>query len=221
MNLFVVFSLFIAAVLAFPNVDKESKIVGGENATPHQAPFIVSVQVDRQGNGNYRHTCGGSIISADWILTAGHCITENEPLVAPMRIVAGEHNFAVLSGTEQIRLTPNVTIHEDYGGGVNPFDIALMRVETPLQLVPGVVEAIRLPTPGSLPTGNIRLFGWGSISTTDQAIIPDILQTVVKPVLPLELCREVLDGKYPEGTPLHFTNVCTGPLETEVTACSG
>lgn len=221
MKIFAVFPLFVVAVLAYPNFDKESKIVGGVNAAPHQAPYIVSVQVDREGSGSYRHTCGGSILSASWILTAAHCITENEPLRAPLRIVAGEHNFAVISGTEQIRLTPNVIIHDDYGGGVNPFDIALLGTTTPLQLITGVVERIRIPPPGVIPTGNIRLFGWGSISTTDTPIIPDILQTVVKPVLSLELCREVLDRKYPLGTPLHFTNVCTGPLETEVTACSG
>lgn len=141
--------------------------------------------------------------------------------MAPLQIVAGEHNFAQNSGTEQRRLTPTVLIHADYTGGVAPFDIALLGPDSPLQLVAGIVETIRLPPPGAIPTGNVRLFGWGSISTTETAIIPDILQTVLKPVLSLDMCHEVLDNKYPEGTPLHSTNVCTGPLETEVTACSG
>lgn len=87
--------------------------------------------------------------------------------------------------------------------------------------VDDVVGRIHLPQPGVIPSGDVQLFGWGSISTTENAIIPDILQTVTKDILPLDLCREVLDGKYPLGTPLHATNVCTGPLNTIVTACSG
>lgn len=213
--------LLASAISAHPALEKSPLIVGGRDALENEAPYIASVQVDRQANGEYRHTCGSSILSAVWILTAAHCITENQPLVAPLRIVAGEHNFAVQSGNEQIRLTPNFIIHELYTGGVAPYDIALLQAATPLSLVTGIVQTIPLPTAGSIPTGDVQLFGWGSISMTENPIIPNILQTVTKDLLSLDLCREVLDNKYPEGTPLHSTNVCTGPLNSVITACSG
>lgn len=221
MKIFLGLALLSCVVFAHPANKKNPLIVGGRNALEGEAPYIASVQVDRQGSRQYRHTCGSSILSTVWILTAGHCITENLPLVAPLRIVAGEHNFAVTSGNEQIRLTPNYIIHELYAGGVAPYDIALLQAQTPLTIVPGIVQAIRLPTPGTIPIGDVQLFGWGSISMTDVPVIPDILQTVTKDLLPLEICREVLDNKYPEGTPLHSTNVCTGPLNSVITACSG
>lgn len=66
--------LFLGAAFAFPGIDKTPKIVGGENAVEHEAPFMVSLQVDREGNGNFRHTCGGSIITTRWILSAAHCV---------------------------------------------------------------------------------------------------------------------------------------------------
>lgn len=213
----------IFGLIAVISANKDSKIVGGDDAAVGAAPYMVSVQVyrERQGVSDYGHTCGGSILSLNFILTAAHCITENEPLIAPLRIVAGEHNFADVTGREQIRLTPSVLIHANYTGGVAPFDIALLGTESPLTFIDGVVERIHLPTAGSIPSGDVRLFGWGSISMTENAIIPNIMQTVVKDLLSLEMCHEVLDFHYPTGTPLHYTNVCTGPLNSVITACSG
>lgn len=54
-----IISLFFIAALASPFIDKNAKIVGGENAVEHQAPFMVTLQVDRVGSGVFSHTCGG------------------------------------------------------------------------------------------------------------------------------------------------------------------
>ncbi|CRL05288.1 CLUMA_CG018039, isoform A [Clunio marinus] len=221
MKLFITFIFIFCVCHALPSVENSPLIVGGDDAVEGAAPFMVSVQVDRQANDEYRHTCGGSILSPVWILSAAHCATENMPLVRPLRIVAGEHNFAAATGREQIRLTPNLLIHSNYTGGVAPYDIMLMEAETPLQFISGVVGRILLPAANSIPTGFVRLFGWGSISMTENAIIPDIMQTVEKDVLSLDLCIEVLNNKFPGGTPIHFTNICTGPLDSIITACSG
>lgn len=66
--------LVLGAAFALPAVDKTSKVVGGENAVEHEAPFMVSLQVDRAGDGTFRHTCGGSIVTTRWILSAAHCV---------------------------------------------------------------------------------------------------------------------------------------------------
>lgn len=44
------------------------RIVGGEDAKDGQYPFIVSIR--QYGS----HSCGGSIINENWILTAAHCL---------------------------------------------------------------------------------------------------------------------------------------------------
>lgn len=48
----------------------DSRIVGGTNADRKTWPFIVSL--------SYRgsHFCGGSIITAEWVLSAAHCLYE-------------------------------------------------------------------------------------------------------------------------------------------------
>ena len=45
-------------------------IFGGENADPHEFPWIVKINMD-----SCKHKfCGGSIISENIILTAAHCV---------------------------------------------------------------------------------------------------------------------------------------------------
>lgn len=184
MKAFSIIFLVLGAAIALPTVDKTPKIVGGSDAVEHEAPFMSSLQVDRQGNGGFTHTCGCSILNPNWVLTAAHCITENGLNLA-YQIVAGQHNLVVDSGREQRRRVLSFDIHANFVSGpvVGPYDIAVLRLESPLVFISGVVEPINLPPSAEIPTGDVQLYGWGSTSQTNVPSIPDILQTVRKSTL--------------------------------------
>lgn len=208
------------AINAFPSVEKNPKVVGGRDAQAHEAPYIVSLQFDRFFDGNFQHVCGGSIITAIWVLSAAHCITE-VGLQFTYQVVAGQHDLESSSGNEQSRLVEEHFIHENFQSGpiVGPFDIMVLRLESTLELIPGVIETINLPPVGSISSGDATLFGWGSTSDTTTPSFPNILQTVTKPIIQWELCREIVNTVMTH-EPLHSSNLCTGPLDSNLSSCN-
>uniref|UniRef100_A0A671LZU3 trypsin n=1 Tax=Sinocyclocheilus anshuiensis TaxID=1608454 RepID=A0A671LZU3_9TELE len=57
--------------------------VNGTEAKPHSRPYMVSVQK------NWLHTCGGFLISDEFVLTAAHCRKNSETLT----VVVGAHDL--------------------------------------------------------------------------------------------------------------------------------
>lgn len=74
---------------AFPD-NNGGRITGGQNAARNQFPYQVSFQWGLLGI--YQHFCGASIVSPQYVLSAGHCITEL-PSVGNTRVVAGILNI--------------------------------------------------------------------------------------------------------------------------------
>lgn len=72
----------------FPLID--SRIFGGQEAAIGQFPHQISLRL-RTLTTDFRHICGGSIISNRFVVTAGHCFVERFPNPEMYRIVAGAH----------------------------------------------------------------------------------------------------------------------------------
>jgi len=102
--------------------------------------------------------------------------------------------------------------------GVGPYDIALIKLSSALKLSSNV-KTIALPAAGSEPTGIATLCGWGSTSTTSTPTMPDKLQEVNLPYVDLVTCSDAV-RRLTGSSPVHETNVCTGPLTGGISACS-
>ncbi|XP_049538547.1 trypsin-1-like [Anopheles darlingi] len=190
------------------------RVVGGVNALPGEFPAIVSIQ--RVILVVSVHVCGGTVLNNFWILTAAHCITEN-PETATFQIWAGAHDFSATEPSRQVITVSRTIPHPEYVGGVNPSDVGLMRMVTPLTFTDRVQPTVLPPASQTNPTGAVTLAGWGSTSAGVLPTTPDILQKVTKPLITFAECLAAAGVDSPLGP----TNICTGPLTGGVSACSG
>jgi trypsin len=172
------------------------RIVGGTPATPHEFPWTVDV---RRGS----HYCGGSVINANWIVTAAHCATVG---ANQYTIVAGDHNIAQNEGPEQTRQVTRIVRHPQYSGSTFANDIALMELSEPLTLN-DQVKAATLPPQDWNPdfSGDAVVAGWGALSEGGSS--PTTLYKVTVPLVTNAVCNSNYN---PNGYQIDDTMICAG-----------
>uniref|UniRef100_A0A2K5LFI8 pancreatic elastase II n=1 Tax=Cercocebus atys TaxID=9531 RepID=A0A2K5LFI8_CERAT len=148
-----------------------SSVVGYEEARPNSWPWQVSLQYT--SNGNWYHTCGGSLINNSWVLTAAHCISSSRTY----RVALGRHNLYIAeSGSLTVSVSKTV-VHPDWDSSdvSKGYDIALLKLANPVSLTDKIQLAC-LPPAGAILPNNYPCYvtGWGNLQTN--GTLPDVLK---------------------------------------------
>jgi secreted trypsin-like serine protease len=174
----------------FQPAQRSGEVVGGRNAIPGQQNWQISLQFSF-GN-QFSHICGGSILSATWVVTAAHCVDGTAP--SSLRVVTGDHRRLRDEGIEQFASLAQIVVHPDYDPFTSENDIALLELSAPLILDParrsGTIAlftpadtAAGLDAPGTLA----KVTGWGT--TSEGGSLATVLKVAEVPVISDEQAR--------------------------------
>ncbi|MFM7677832.1 MAG: trypsin-like serine protease, partial [Roseiflexaceae bacterium] len=192
-------------------------IVGGDPATPNEFPWQIALT--RYGSAH----CGGSLISANWVVTAAHCVTMGS---GGLRVELGIHNIWSLGSNpyRQSIAIEQIIIHPQYGNTVDygDYDIALIKLQTPASLNT-TVKPITLAssvhgvlyTPSTLadPTTWPMVSGWGATSYGGGS--SQYLRKVAVPLVSNATCNSNYAGGITERM------VCAGLPQGGKDSCQG
>ncbi|XP_055021644.1 chymotrypsin-like elastase family member 2A [Boleophthalmus pectinirostris] len=160
-----------------------SRVVGGKDVRPHSWPWQVSFQSGKYGH--WSHSCGGTLISSQWVVTAAHCLLDGYSY----RVQLGKHS---LEEEEDGSITLSVAKdikHPKYHDHLSRNDIALLKLERPVTFSDTIQPACLPPAGAVLPDGApCFVTGWGRLTTMGPGAV--ILQQALLPVVSFEICSQ-------------------------------
>jgi secreted trypsin-like serine protease len=184
-------------------------IVGGHDAQPGAYPAIAEITFGKS------FLCSGTLISQDWVLTAGHCGSITGAAVASPAAWPAQLIDVRIGGTklDQGTLVPadRVVVEPGYLA-TSGYDISLIHLS---KAAPGAPVKVAGDSEGPLwaPSTTETIVGWGT--TSEGGDLPDTLQEAQVPVTTDSYCA----GAYSDFDAT--TMVCAGFPQGGVDTCQG
>lgn len=156
--------------------------MGGEVADDYRYPYAqVSLQ-DWKG-----HTCGGSVVAPDVILSAAHCASAFD------KVIVGLYNLSDIAGnmTESFGVSTEYR-HPQYNDFTTQYDVLLIKLDGNIT----VVDPVRINDDTTIPTMSdaLGVMGWGATSFASNNVdYPELLHDVELSYIPNIRCRQMKD----------------------------
>ncbi len=99
-----------------------SAVVGGKAATPGKYPYMVAFEYDPAGGRTeFSQVCGASLVGADKVLTAAHCVYDDrdgnmrDEVIPPssVQFLIGTYDLRNRAGAETIGAT-RIEVYPEY-----------------------------------------------------------------------------------------------------------
>ncbi|MDD2816246.1 MAG: serine protease [Thiotrichaceae bacterium] len=189
------------------------RIINGRAATSHQWEWMVALIDNNQPHVVPVEICGASLIAADWLLTAAHCM-EGESIYS-LSAWIGDVDLSSISA-ERIAFK-RIIVHPQFKNDNNnppENDIALVQLTRPA--TQGILRISNAYNPASFAENAAVVMGWGTTSTY-QDNYPLMLQQTTVPITSNALCNNI----YAYNGKITDSMVCAGFSQGGTDACTG
>uniref|UniRef100_A0A452SYG8 tryptase n=1 Tax=Ursus maritimus TaxID=29073 RepID=A0A452SYG8_URSMA len=190
-----------------------NRIVGGEDSTDAEWPWVVSIQK------NGTHHCAGTLLTSRWVVTAAHCF---KGYPSQFSVLLGAWQLGNPGPRSQEVGIAWVQSHPVYSWKEGSrADIALVRLERSVHFSERVLP-ICLPDSSVRLSPNTRCWiaGWGSIRDAVPLPHPQTLQKLEVPIIDSEICSRLYWRGAGQGA-ITEDMLCAGYLEGRRDACLG
>ncbi|MGE0086161.1 MAG: serine protease [Desulfococcaceae bacterium] len=204
------------------------RIVGGDKVADADAwPWMAALIYPGWGSDYDNQFCGGSLIHPNWILTAAHCVEEDDGRImstSDIEVVLGTHDLKY--GNGEHFAVKQIIVHPLYGDG-NYFtpdsDIALLELETAADSYPTVPVyngSDTLAGKDSIVIGWGSTRGWGNLYRVAD---PWILRQVTIPVVSNQECVRAFsaEGYTDKEYTIDSSMLCAGDISGGKDSCQG
>jgi len=192
--------------------DTSTDIIGGKDAIPYSWPWQIHL---RKGRTPW---CGASLITNQWLITAGHCATSSATSYKALLSVFNKHKND--EPGELLLDISEVHQHPKYDSRKLVNDIAVMKLKNPVNFTDHIspiclpaVQGEDLPAAGT----NIFITGWGNTKAPSSNDSPTLKQEFV-PLMSTEKCKAVNPSNPKFDETSHF---CVGYENGGKGACHG
>jgi len=199
-----------------PSTDEN--IVGGTDAVPYSWPWQVALFQKSIGGSSFQF-CSGTVISNQWIMTAGHCFVGQENKTSQFTVKLGVFKKAdndepeeVVLGVSEIHVNPKYQVVL----ATPRYDITLLKLEKPVDFDEDVspvclpVQDEELPAAGT----GVWITGWGD--TTEGGKDSQNLEQTSVPVVDSKTCLSTYPTRFDD-----TTQFCAGLKQGGKDTCQG
>jgi len=173
--------------LLYLNISAQETIIGGQDAMEGQFPWIASLYVL---DDNF---CGGALIASEWVITAAHCIIDEDLSIFKVRLNSVDADGPLnLNGGIELDIA-EVHIHPEYNyeDAIGQYvDLALIRLSEPVTTIAPIALAQDDEEASIYESwSTVYVAGWGIMLENGNPTYPNIMQWVSSTIYDFEMCQ--------------------------------